>query len=70
MRHDSALIVAYLIGRQRADGISAAEMARRLGLSEANWCHTRKGRRPLQKAAADRARLMYPELVELKEAAS
>jgi hypothetical protein len=70
MRNDSAATVAYLIERQRIEKISAAEMARRLGLSEANWCHTRKGRRPLQASAAARASLLYPELAVCEEAAS
>lgn len=55
----------YLLGRQKAEGITAQEMARRLGMDKANWCHVRAGRRRLAAARVLRACDLYPELRDL-----
>lgn len=56
-------VLAYLLDRQRDEGVSATAMARRLGLSVGLWCHIRKGRRHLTVAQIDRAIALYPEIL-------
>lgn len=60
----SEAVLAYLIERQRADGLSGVAMAQRLGLSETQWSHLRHGRRKLTVALVERAIVLYPELAE------
>ena len=50
------------MGRQRAEGLTSRAMAKRLGMSEANWCHVRKERRALAPVQILRACVLYPEL--------
>lgn len=54
----------YLLARQRAERMTAREMARRIGITEANWCHVRKGRRALAPVQILRACTAYPELLD------
>lgn len=61
----SADVLGYLIDRQRAEGISNMEMAYRLGTSESNWSHARRGRRGLTVKQIERAIQHYPELTDL-----
>jgi hypothetical protein len=53
----------HLMDRQAAEGASSREMARRLMMSEANWCHVRAGRRNLTAAQILRACALYPALL-------
>jgi hypothetical protein len=55
-------VLAYLIERQREEGLSGMAMAQRLGISETNWSHARRGRRRLTVAQIERAIACYPEL--------
>lgn len=58
----SAHIVPYLMERQRVEGISGMEMAHRIGISETNWSHARRGRRGLTVKQIERAIEYYPEI--------
>jgi hypothetical protein len=51
--------------RQMAEGITSREMARRLEMGEANWCHVRAGRRDLAAVQILRACALYPALREI-----
>jgi DNA-binding transcriptional regulator YdaS (Cro superfamily) len=55
-------VLAYLIERQEREGISGMAMAQRLGMSETNWSHARRGRRGLTVKQIERAIEHYPEL--------
>lgn len=57
-------VLAYLIEQQRSEGISGMEMAYRLGISETNWSHARRGRRGLTVKQIERAIQHYPQLAE------
>jgi hypothetical protein len=61
----SADVLAYLIDKQRKEGIPALRMAERLGISETNWCHARKGRRGLTVKQIERAIELYPEIADV-----
>jgi hypothetical protein len=61
----SADVLAYLIERQADEGISGMEMAYRIGISETNWSHARRGRRGLTVKQIERAIQHYPELRDL-----
>jgi transcriptional regulator with XRE-family HTH domain len=52
----------YLMERQRAEGVTGAEMARRLKMSRPNWSHVRRGNRALAAVQVLRACVLYPEL--------
>jgi hypothetical protein len=60
----SADVLAYLVEKQAEEGISGMEMAQRLGISETNWSHARRGRRKLTVAQIERAIQHYPEIAE------
>lgn len=60
----SADVLAYLIEKQAEEGLSGMEMAQRLGISETNWSHARRGRRGLTVKQIERAIEHYPELAE------
>lgn len=60
----SADVLAYLIEKQTEEGISGVEMAQRLGISETNWSHARRGRRGLTVQQIERAVQHYPDLLE------
>jgi hypothetical protein len=62
---DTATARTYLMGRQVAEGLTSKAMAARLGMSQANWCHVRKGRRRLAPIQILRACRIYRELYEL-----
>lgn len=61
----SADVVPYLIERQTTEGISGMAMAQRLGMSETNWSHARRGRRRLTVAQIENAIQHYPEIRDL-----
>lgn len=60
----SADVLAYLIEKQTTEGISGMEMAQRLGISETNWSHARRGRRGLTVKQIERAIQHYPEIAD------
>lgn len=60
----SADVVAYLVEKQAEEGIPAHVMAHRIGTTETNWSHARRGRRRLTVAQIERAIAHYPELAE------
>lgn len=55
----------YLMDRQADEGITSREMAKRLEMSEPNWCHVRAGRRKLAAVQILRACAIYPHLRDL-----
>jgi hypothetical protein len=55
----------YLMERQRAEGLTSRAMAKQLGMSEANWCHVRAGRRALASVQILRACVLYRDLHDL-----
>jgi len=57
-------VLAYLVGKQSEEKISATAMASRLGMGETAWCHVRKGRRRLTVGQIERAIQCYPDLAE------
>ena len=59
-------VLAYLVDRQRLEGITASTMARRLEISETQWSHlrNRRGHRRLTVKQIERAIALYPELAE------
>ena len=57
-------VLAYLLGKQSEEKISATAMASRLGMGETAWCHVRKGRRRLTVGQIERAIAHYPEIAE------
>lgn len=57
-------VLSYLVAQQKQEGISGMEMALRLGMSETNWSHARRGRRGLTVKQIERAIQHYPELAE------
>lgn len=61
----SADVVAYLVQKQAEEQIPAHVMAQRIGTTETNWSHARRGRRGLTVAQIERAIHHYPELAEL-----
>lgn len=63
--HDTTAARTYLMDRQRDEGITSREMARRLGMSESRWCHVRAGRDRLSAGCVLRACALYPELRDL-----
>lgn len=58
------IVLAFLIERQRAEGITGAAMAQRLGMGETQWSHIRRGRAKLGVPHIERAIVHYPELAE------
>jgi hypothetical protein len=60
----SADVVSYLIEKQAEEGIPAHVMAQRIGTTETNWSHARRGRRGLTVAQIERAIQHYPEIAE------
>lgn len=66
----SADVLAYLIERQKAESLSGMEMAQRIGISETNWSHARRGKRGLTVKQIERAIQCYPELRDLFAAQS
>lgn len=61
----SADVVAYLIAKQTEEGIPAHVMASRIGTTETNWSHARRGRRGLTFAQIERAIQHYPEIRDM-----
>lgn len=59
----TADVLAYLIEQQETEGISGMEMALRIGISETNWSHARRGRRGLTVKQIQRAIQHYPALL-------
>lgn len=57
-------VLSYLVGKQTEEGISGMEMAQRLGISETNWSHARRGRRKLTVKQIERAIQHYPEIAD------
>lgn len=60
----SADVVAYLVEKQAEEGIPAHVMAQRIGTTETNWSHARRGRRGLTVKQIENAIAHYPELSE------
>lgn len=60
----SADVVAYLIQKQADEGIPAHVMAQRIGTTETNWSHARRGRRGLTVKQIERAIQHYPDIAE------
>lgn len=58
-------LVTYLEEQQSALGMTARDMAARLGLSESNWSHIRRSRRRLPVAVLERAIKEFPGLGRL-----
>lgn len=58
------IVLAYLIERQQAEGITGAAMAQRLGMGETQWSHIRRGRSKLGVRHIERAIACYPELAD------
>lgn len=58
-------VLGYLIAQQTKEGLSGMEMAQRLGISETNWSHARRGRRRLTVKQIERAIQHYPDLAQL-----
>lgn len=55
----------YLMTRQADEGLTSRAMARRLGMSDSNWCHVRAGRRRLAAVQILRACAVYAALRDL-----
>lgn len=60
----SEAALAYLVERQAAEGLTGAAMAARLGLSETQWSHIKRGRSKLGLRHIERAIALYPDIVE------
>lgn len=58
-------VIPFLVRKTSDEAISAAEMARRIGISESNWSHARRGARGLTVKQLERAIELYPEIREL-----
>lgn len=74
MQHETAR--TFLMQRQRAEGITSREMARRMEMDETTWAKVRSGCSPRRLTAGQilRACALYPDLRDLlfgrEEAAS
>lgn len=58
-------VIPFLIRKTSDEKISAAEMARRIGISETNWSHARRGLRGLTVKQIERAIALYPEIRDM-----